>query len=143
MEKRTKKQAQKIGAITMADKYMGFCIPLTGYREADIVMPKVFTPAEAEDFKQLILPIIDGTYDYDEVLPEEYEEIDIVVSMFLSGINAEDIGTKREIKRHPYSVKISEDKVAYISIPDSLEPEEIKVIKQYVEQICEHYLTKE
>ena len=78
MEKQTKKQAQKIGAITMADKYMGFCIPLTGYREADIVMPKVFTPAEAEDFKQLILPIIDGTYDYDEVLPEEYEEIDTV-----------------------------------------------------------------
>ena len=40
-------------------------------------------------------------------------------------------------------VKISEDKIAYISIPDCLDLEEIKALEQYVEQICEHYITKE
>ncbi len=145
METQVKTQAQeknKIASVIMADKYMGFNIPLRGYREANIVMPKVFTPAEAETFRQLIRPIIDGIYDYDDGLPEEYEEPDVVVSIFLTGINANYIGTERGIKRKPHSVKISKEKVAYISIPDCLDLEEIKTIEQYVEQICEHYITE-
>lgn len=146
METQAKKQTQeknKIAAVIMADKYMGFNIPLIGYREASIVMPKIFTPAEAEAFKQLIMPIIDGIYDHDDGLPEEYERPDVVVSMFLTGINVKDIGTEREIMRTPHSVKISKEKVAYISIPDCLDLEEIKAIEQYVAQICEHYITNE
>lgn len=52
-EKPTKTQTEEISKISIKvirDKYIDFTIPLTGYREARIIMPKVFTPAEAETF---------------------------------------------------------------------------------------------
>ena len=111
-EKTQTKESCNIAAIIMADRYMGFTIPFSKYRDAKVVLPKVFTPAEAETFKKAILPIIAESNDSNTV-GNDYEEPCLIVHMFLSARNTKFIGTKRDIIHIPHSVKISEEKIAY------------------------------
>jgi len=143
MQNQVKTQAKEscnIAAIIMADKYMGFRIPFSKYRDAKIVLPTVFTPAEAEAFKRAILPIINESNDGNS--GEDYEEPCMIVHMFLNGRNAKYIGTKRDTIHIPRSIKISEEKIAYISIPEKLNRIEKGKANRFIDQICEHYITK-
>jgi len=120
---------------------MGFTIPFSKYRDAKVVLPKVFTPAEAETFKKAILPIIAESND-GNIVGDDYEEPCLIVHMFLSARNAKFIGTKRDIIHIPHSVKISEEKIAYISIPENMNRIEKGKANKFIDQICEHYVTK-
>jgi len=140
-EKTQTKESCNIAAIIMADQYMGFTIPFSKYRDAKVVLPKVFTPAEAETFKKAILPIIAESNDSNTV-GNDYEEPCLIVHMFLSARNAKCIGTKRDIIHIPHSVKISEEKIAYISIPENMNRIEKGKANKFIDQICEHYVTK-
>lgn len=120
---------------------MGFTIPFSKYRDAKVVLPKVFTPAEAETFKKAILPIIAESND-GNIVGDDYEEPCLIVHMFLSARNAKCIGTKRDIIHIPHSVKISEEKIAYISIPENMNRIEKENANKFIDQICEHYVTK-
>ena len=135
------KESCNIAAIIMADQYMGFTIPFSKYRDAKIVPPIVFTPTEAETFKKTILPIIAESNDSSR--GEDYEEPCMIVHMFLSERNAKFIGTKRDIIHIPHSIKISEEKTAYISIPENLNRIEKEKANKFIDQICEHYIAEE